>query len=89
MTKPGERKDISGDVSGHFIEQQGKRYWSNEGTTKGKVSGIPWGTAGDYQTCLDRVTPHMGAGKAHGFCQNMHIRATGFPAGKAPGEGGK
>lgn len=82
--EPPSRKGDS-TPSGHFIEEQGKAYWSNSGTTKGKVSGIPWGTPGDYQTCLDRTAPHLGE-KAHGYCANMHKKATGFWPGRAPGE---
>lgn len=74
--------------SGHFIAEQGRRYWANAGTTRGKESGIDWGHPGDYQQCLDRVTPHLGAG-AHGYCERRHEQATGFPPGKAPGERGR
>lgn len=74
--------------SGHFIAEQGKRYWSGEGTSKGKRSDINWGTPGDFDRCVAEVTPHLG-GKAAGYCANLHRRATGAWPGHAPGEGGK
>lgn len=63
-----------------------KRFWSGEGTSKGKSSGIPWGTPGDFMQCVTRVSKFMSDSNAKGYCQNMHIRATGHPAGHAPGE---
>jgi hypothetical protein len=84
---PPSRKSDS-TPSGHFIEEQGKRYWSNEGTSKGKVSGVTWGVAGDFAQCVARVAPHLGAG-ANGYCAERHHQATGAWPGHAPGEGGK
>lgn len=73
---------------GHFIAEQGKQFWSGEGSNHGKRSDIAWGTPGDFDRCVAEVTPHLG-GKAAGYCSNLHVRATGFRPGHAPGEGGK
>jgi len=72
--------------SGHFIAEQGKRFWSGSGTNKGKSAGIPWGTPGDFDTCVTRLTPHLGAG-AKGYWAERHHQATGAWPGHAPGEG--
>ena len=74
--------------SGHFIAEQGERYWSGTGTNRGKRSDITWGVPGDFGKCVAEVTPHLG-GKAKGYCANRHHEATGAWPGHAPGEGGK
>lgn len=57
-------------------------YWAHgEGAAK-----IQWGIAGDYDRCLIELGKYVGPGIVHGLCQNLHERATGFPAGHAPGE---
>lgn len=63
-----------------------KRYWAEgEGAAK-----IGWGVPGDYDRCLVLVSKAgVPPSEVHGYCQNLHIRATGFPAGHAPGERGK
>jgi hypothetical protein len=65
------------------IAERGKAYWAEgEGAKK-----IRWGEPGDYNRCLV-LTAAAGVppGQVHGYCQNLHIRATGAPAGHAPGE---
>lgn len=58
------------------------RYWAEgEGATK-----IGWGVPGDYDRCLVELGKYVSPGMAHGLCQNLHERATGAPAGHAPGE---
>lgn len=47
---------------------------------------IQWGEAGDYNRCLVELGKYVPPGQVHGLCQNLHIRATGAPAGHAPGE---
>lgn len=60
-------------------------YWAHgPGAAK-----IDWGVDGDYDRCLVELGKYVGPGQLHGLCQNLHIRATGFPAGHAPGERGK
>lgn len=74
--------------SGHFIAEQGQRYWSGEGTNRGRRSDITWGVPGDFGKCVAESTPHLGAG-AKGYCAERHHQATGAWPGHAPGEGGK
>lgn len=62
-----------------------KAYWS-EG--KGAAE-LRWGEPGDYDRCIVALGRYVSDGVVHGLCQNLHIRATGFPAGHAPTEGGK
>ncbi len=58
------------------------RYWAHgEGAIK-----IRWGTPGDYDRCLRELGKHVPPEMIHGLCQNLHIKATGAPAGHAPGE---
>lgn len=62
-----------------------KSYW-----TEGKGAAvIAWGVPGDYDRCVVQLSRYLPPGEVHGYCQNMHIRATGHPAGHAPGENGK
>jgi len=91
--KPASKPDAPSTKSdstprSHFIAEQGKRFWSGEGSNRGKRSDIDWGTPGDFDRCVAETTPHLG-GKAAGYCSNLHVRATGFRPGHAPGEGGK
>lgn len=59
-----------------------KRYWAHgPGAAK-----IGWGTDGDYDRCLVELGKYVPPEIVHGLCQNLHIEATGFPAGHAPGE---
>lgn len=59
-------------------------YWAHgAGAAK-----IDWGIDGDYDRCLVELGKYVSPGQVHGLCQNLHIRATGFPAGHAPGERG-
>jgi len=88
VTPVGRKRDISDELAAHRIVDQGRRYWAGIGTSTGKTSGIRWGIPGDFDECVTRVAPHLGAG-APGYCQERHIQATGYPAGKAPGEQGR
>lgn len=57
-------------------------YWAEgEGAAK-----IGWDTPGDYDRCVVLLSKYVSPGMVHGLCQNLHIRATGAPAGHAPGE---
>lgn len=60
-----------------------KRYW----TTGEGGAAIRWGQPGDYDRCIV-LTSKAGVppDQVHGYCQNLHIRATGAPAGHAPAE---
>jgi hypothetical protein len=61
------------------------RYWA-EGAGAARMN---WGIKGDYDRCLVELGRYVPERMLHGLCQNLHIRATGAPAGHAPGEGGK
>lgn len=66
----------------HANTEKLMRYWAHgEGALK-----IEWGTPGDYDRCLVELGKYVDPGMVHGLCQNLHIRATGHPAGHAPGE---
>jgi hypothetical protein len=57
-------------------------YWAHgAGAAK-----IQWGKPGDYNRCLVELGKYVPPGEVHGLCQNLHERATGAPAGHAPGE---
>ena len=84
-TPVGQKRDIGPTLQGHRIAEEGKRFWANRGTSEGKVSGIPWGTPGDFDQCVSRVSPHLGEG-AKGYCAERHHQATGSWPGHAPGE---
>lgn len=57
-------------------------YWAEgEGAAK-----LQWGVPGDYDRCIVELGKYVSPGVVHGLCQNLHIRATGAPAGHAPGE---
>lgn len=57
-------------------------YWAHgAGAVK-----LAWGTPGDYDRCLIELGKYVSPGEVHGLCQNLHIRATGAPAGHAPAE---
>lgn len=60
-----------------------KKYWA-EGPG---AQRIQWGEPGDYDRCI-ALTSAAGVppDKVHGYCQDLHIRATGAPAGHAPAE---
>lgn len=58
------------------------RYWSvGPGAAK-----IRWNSPGDYDRCVVHLSKYVSPAIVHGLCQNLHQRATGFPAGKAPGD---
>lgn len=51
-----------------------KRYWT-EGPGAVKIA---WGTPGDYDRCVVEVGKYMSPETAHGYCANLHHRATGI-----------
>lgn len=59
-----------------------KAYWT-EGLGAAKIA---WNTPGDYDRCLVELGKYVPPNEVHGLCQNLHERATGFPAGHAPGD---
>ena len=57
-------------------------YWAHgEGAAK-----LQWGISGDYDRCIIELGKYVDPKMVHGLCQNLHIRATGAPAGHAPAE---
>lgn len=62
------------------IATQGKLYWDNKGTSRGKRSGLPWGhhgKGGDFYQCVARLSKHMTPQQAKGYCAERHHDATG------------
>lgn len=68
------------------IAQQGRLYWSNRGTSRGKRSSIKWGRhgkAGDFYSCVSHLSKHMTSSQAKGYCAKRHKEATGkWPGGR-------
>lgn len=56
-------------------------YWSH-GIGAAKIG---WGVPGDYMRCIAELGKYVSPSVVHGLCQNLHIKATGAPAGHAPG----
>lgn len=60
------------------------RKWAVDPAGGGKI--FQWGTPGDFARCQafyrGKVPGHM----IDGWCQRLHMLATGHPAGHAPGE---
>jgi hypothetical protein len=83
---PGRKTDAS--PSGYRIVEEGRRYWSNRPTSNGKVAGIPFGAPGSFDECVDRVTPHLGAG-AKGYCAERYHDSVGRWPGRGHDDGGK
>lgn len=53
-----------------------RQYWLN-GVGAAKIR---WNTPGDWTRCVMHLTPYMG-GRAKGFCNLLHKRATGVYPG--------
>jgi hypothetical protein len=69
------------------IANQGRLYWSSQGTSRGKRAPIHWGVSGDFMQCVRHMRGKVRDPK--GYCQERHIQATGFPAGRHGGGRGK
>lgn len=59
--------------------------WATEGPG---AAHFRWGEDGDFDRCVAFFTEHttMSSGMIHGYCSNLHVRATGARPGHAPGE---
>lgn len=57
--------------------KQLRQYW----LTGGGALKIRWGTPGDFTRCVRHLDEYM-PGRAEGYCQLLHIAATGKPAGR-------
>lgn len=66
------------------INRQGKLWFNNRGTSRGRRVGIRYGAPGSYRACL-RKAHHVPARMRHGFCANRYHEASG----KWPGRHGK
>lgn len=55
------------------------RYWT---VGKGRAK-IRWGSGGDFDRCVKRLSKYVPPNQVHGFCARLHKRATG----KWPGRG--
>jgi hypothetical protein len=69
---------------GRRIVTQGRRYWSDRGTSKGKSAGIGWAPhSGAWTRCVGRVSKFLGP-RAKGYCTNrMHDAIGIYPGSKA------
>jgi hypothetical protein len=57
-------------------------YWAH-----GKGAAlISWGHDGDFDRCVTQLSKYVGPDVVKGLCSNLHVRATGFRPGHAPGE---
>ncbi len=61
-----------------------RRYWT---TGKGAAK-IRWGTPGDHGRCVKELSKYM-PGRAAGYCQLLHKRATGVYTGDKRNPGRK
>lgn len=67
------------------MPEQLMRYWS----TGAGAAKINWGTKDDFYRCKTALAQYVDEGMLDGLCNNLHRRATGYPPGQAPSEGGK
>lgn len=77
-------------AKGARIVAQGRRYWSDTGTSRGKRAGIGYAPhAGAWTRCVSRVSKYMGP-RAKGYCALRFHEATGiWPGSKANRSGGQ
>lgn len=57
-------------------------------TTGAGAAHFMWGVPGDFDRCVAFYREHttMSEAMIHGYCSNLHVRATGARPGHAPGE---
>lgn len=70
--------------SNRRIVREGRRYWSDRPTSRGKTAGIGYALrSGAFTRCVSRVQRFMGA-RARGYCALRFKEATGYwPGSKA------
>lgn len=70
--------------AGRRIVRQGRLYWSDKGTKKGKRAGIGFAPrSGAFTRCVSRTTKFLGP-RAKGYCAKRFHEATGiWPGSKA------
>lgn len=66
------------------IVRQGRRYWSDTPTSRGKTAGIGWAPhSGAWTRCVSRTQRFLGP-RAKGYCaKRMHDAAGIWPGSKA------
>lgn len=64
--------------SGVRIVNQGRRYWSDHPTSRGKVAGVGYAPrTGSWTRCVTRVSKYLGP-RAKGYCALRFHDATGI-----------
>ena len=79
--------------TGRRIVDQGRRYWSDTPTTRGKAAGIGYAPrSGAFTRCVSRVSRFLGP-RAKGYCALRFHDATGIwpgsSANRSKGSGNK
>jgi hypothetical protein len=72
------------------IAQQGRLYWSNRGTSRGKRSPVRYGQhgkGGDFYQCVRHMRKYVRNPK--GYCAKRHKEATGKWPGRRRRSRGK
>jgi len=69
---------------GQRIATQGRRYWSDTPTSRGKTAGIGYSLrSGAFTRCVSRVQRFLGP-RAKGYCANRFHEATAaWPGSRA------
>jgi hypothetical protein len=59
-----------------------REYWTREGhpgpTQYALEEKIRWGEGGDWQRCVDQLTPYIGAEGSKGYCNRRHFEVLGY-----------
>lgn len=78
-----------GRKSNRRIVREGRRYWSDAPTSRGKAAGIGFAPrSGSYRRCVARVSRFMGP-RAKGYCALRFHEATGIWPGSRANRGGR
>lgn len=78
-----------GSKSNRRIVREGRRYWSDRPTSRGKAAGIGYALhSGAFTRCVSRVQRFMGP-RARGYCALRFKEATGAWPGSKTNRGGK
>lgn len=69
------------------IVTQGRRYWSDAPTSRGKTAGIGYAPrSGSWTRCVSRTSKFLGP-RAKGYCANRFHDATGLWPGSRANRG--
>lgn len=75
--------------SSRRIVREGRRYWSDRPTSRGKAAGIGYALrSGAFTRCVSRTQRFLGP-KARGFCALRFHEATGVWPGSKANRGSK